>query len=334
MLRGLSIENTNVIVTGGAGYIGSHACKALRENGYNPIAVDSLITGWRDAVKYGVHEHVDLLERDKLDAVFKKFRPVGVLHFAALSQVGESVLMPKKYWVNNVLGSINLIEVALENECNKLVFSSTAATYAEDQGGLLTEISTQTPKSPYGWSKLATEQLLKQYAEISPLQYVVFRYFNVAGADPDGEIGEFHNPETHLIPLALAAAKTGSDFTIFGNEHSTRDGTCIRDYVHVSDLVDAHLRGLSLLEHERSSASFNLGTGQGYSVLEVLEEVECVTRKKINKVVGSARKGDPASLVADASLAKTELGWKPTRSNLEQMISDAWRWYKLDGYKK
>ena len=328
------MDKKNVIVTGGAGYIGSHACKVLKENGYNPIALDSLVTGWRDAIKYGVHECVDLLQREELGAVFKKYRPHGVLHFAAFSQVGESVLFPNKYWVNNVLGSINLIEAALENDCNKIVFSSTCATYAEGLDDLLTEKSFQMPNSPYGWSKLAVEQLLKQYAEISLLQYVVFRYFNVAGADSSGEIGEFHNPETHLIPLALRAAQTNTTFTIFGDDHFTRDGTCIRDYVHVSDLVDAHLLGLNLLEQKRPSASYNLGTGQGYSVLEVLEKVESVTQKKIKKVVGNARKGDCASLVADASLAYRELGWEPKKSSLNHMITDAWRWYKSEGYKK
>ena len=235
-----------MIVTGGAGYIGSHACKALHNAGYTPIAVDNLSTGWSDAVKFGPLERVDLLDKAKLERVFELYQPFAAMHFAALSQVGESVNKPAKYWRNNVIGSLNLFEACVANRCNNVILSSTCATYGDHDNVVLTEASTQNPVNSYGSSKRAVEEILQQISRSERLNYTIFRYFNVAGADPEGDVGECHYPETHLIPLILDAIDGKRDkITIFGTDYETYDGTCIRDYVHVGDLVDAHLLGLN-----------------------------------------------------------------------------------------
>ena len=324
---------TNVLVTGGAGYIGSHACKALRAAGFVPVTFDNLETGWQDAVKYGPFERGDLLDRARLDEVFAKYAPVAVMHFAALSQVGDSMKVPGVYWRNNVMGSLNLIEAATEAGCLDFVFSSTCATYGDQDNVVLDEDSDQYPINAYGASKRAIEDILTDFGAAYGLRHVIFRYFNVAGADPDGEVGEFHQPETHLIPLMLdAIAGKRAALTVFGSDYDTPDGTCIRDYVHVCDLVDAHVLGLKWLQDGKGSRVFNLGTGSGFSVREVIDHSRAVTNQEVPYVDGDRRPGDCTKLVSGSTRAEAELGWTPTRSTLETMITDAWRWHQTGHY--
>ena len=251
--------NKNILVTGGAGYIGSHACKRLAEIGYNPITVDDLSTGWRDAVKFGPFEKVDIRKYDELGAVFKKYEPQGVMHFAGSSQVAESVLDPGKYWENNVLGSLSLFKTCISFGCENVIFSSTCATYGNHNNVILDETTPQCPINAYGSTKRAIEEMLMNFGSSNDLRHVIFRYFNVAGADPSAEIGEWHRPETHLIPLILEAIDGDRDaIKIFGTDYDTPDGTCIRDYVHVCDLVEAHVQGLQWLEKGGSSMRLRL----------------------------------------------------------------------------
>ena len=325
---------TNVLVTGGAGYIGSHACKVLKKAGYTPVTFDDLSLGWRDAVKFGPFEHGDLSDRTRLDEVFAKYQPVAVMHFAAFSEVGESMKSPGKYWRNNVLGSLNLIEATVAAGCKNFVFSSTCATFGDQDGVVLTEESDQRPINAYGASKRAIEDILTDFEAAYGLRSVIFRYFNVAGADPDGEIGEFHQPETHLIPLLLDAIAGKRDkLTIYGTDYPTEDGTCVRDYVHVMDLVDAHVLGLKWLSDGKPSSAFNLGTGKGFSVREVVTQSASVTNQAVPVSEGSRRPGDAASLVCGSEKAITDLGWTPTQSNLAKIITDAWRWHQNGHYE-
>ena len=325
---------TNILVTGGAGYIGSHACKALAASGYTPITYDNLVSGWQDAVKFGPFERGDLLDRERLDQVFAAYQPRAVMHFAALSQVGESMQHPGKYWRTNVLGSLNLVEAALDAGCQDIVFSSTCATYGDKDGVVLDEDTQQDPINAYGASKRAIEDILTNFGASHGLRSVIFRYFNVAGCDPEGMVGEFHQPETHLIPLMLAAIDGKRDaLTIFGTDYDTPDGTCIRDYVHVSDLVDAHVLGLRWLEAGKESRVFNLGTGTGFSVRQVIEHAGQVTNRDVPVIEGGRRGGDAVRLVSGSQRAETELGWTPERSTLGTMIADAWRWYQTGGYE-
>ncbi len=323
-----------VLVTGGAGYIGSHACKALKNAGLIPVTFDNLITGWRDAIKFGPYEHGNLLNPKDIDLVFKKYSPIAVMHFAALSQVGESIIKPDIYWQNNVIGSFNLIQSAINNGCMKFIFSSTCATYGNQDNVVLDEDSIQKPINAYGASKLAVENMLNHFDIAYGMKYVIFRYFNVAGADPDGEVGEFHRPETHLIPLILDVIDHKSDaLTIYGTDYETPDGTCIRDYIHVCDLVDTHLLGLNWLQEGNQSRIFNLGTGDGFSVREVIHQAEIVTKRKVPIIEGLRRNGDCCKLVSGSARAIAELQWKSDRSNLKQMISDAWTWHQKANYK-
>lgn len=325
----------NVLVTGGAGYIGSHACKVLKSAGYNPVTFDNFITGWRDAVKFGPLAEGDLLDRDSIKSAFDTYQPVGVMHFAALSQVGESMQQPEKYWLNNVMGSLNLIAVAAETGCKNFVFSSTCATYGEQDNVVLNEDCAQYPINAYGASKRAIEDILENFGQSHGLNSVIFRYFNVAGADPEGEVGEFHQPETHLVPLMLDAISGKRDaLTVFGTDYDTPDGTCIRDYVHVMDLVEAHVLGLKWLEDGKGSRAFNLGTGTGYSVREVIDQSQAVTNKPVPHTEGARRPGDCTKLVSGSQRAMDELGWTPDRSNLQEMIRDAWRWHQNGHYNR
>lgn len=324
---------TNVLVTGGAGYIGSHACKALRNAGFTPVTFDNLETGWQDAVKFGPFVKGDLMDRAALDAVFTQYQPVAVMHFAALSQVGDSMKDPGRYWRNNVLGSLTLIEAAVAAGCLDFVFSSTCATYGDQDNVVLDENSQQHPINAYGASKRAIEDVLCDFEAAFGLRHVIFRYFNVAGADPDGEVGEFHQPETHLIPLMLDAIAGKRDaLTVYGTNYDTPDGTCIRDYVHVCDLVDAHVLGLKWLKDGKGSRVFNLGTGSGFSVREVIDHSRAVTNQSVPFVDGERRPGDCTKLVSGSTRAEAELGWTPTRSSLETMITDAWRWHQTGHY--
>lgn len=323
----------HVLVTGGAGYIGSHACKVLRSAGYTPVTFDNLVTGWSEAVKFGPFEQGDLLDRPRLDAVFARYNPVAVMHFAALSQVGESMQEPGKYWMNNVTGSLNLVEAAVAAGCLNFVFSSTCATYGEQDNVLLDENCAQAPINAYGASKRAIEDILANFGESHAMRHVIFRYFNVAGADPEGEVGEFHQPETHLVPLMLDAISAKRPaLTIYGTDYDTPDGTCIRDYVHVMDLVDAHVLGLEWLLGGKGSRVFNLGTGKGFSVREVIDHSRAVTNRDVPYTEGPRRAGDCTKLVSGSARAEKELGWKPARSTLEAMITDAWRWHQNGHY--
>ena len=323
----------NVLVTGGAGYIGSHACKALAAAGFTPVTFDNFVTGWRDAVKFGPMVEGDLLNRAEIDAAFAEYKPVAVMHFAALSQVGDSMTQPGLYWRNNVQGSLNLIEAAVAANCKNFVFSSTCATYGDHDNVVLDEDTVQLPINAYGASKRAIEDILRDFEVAHGLKNVIFRYFNVAGADPDGEVGEFHQPETHLVPLMLDAIDGKRDaLTIFGTDYDTPDGTCIRDYVHVCDLIDAHVLGLNWLLDGKPSRVFNLGTGTGFSVREVIDRSREVTNRAVPIKEGGRRPGDCTKLVSGSTRAAAELGWAPKRSTMSQMISDAWRWHQTGHY--
>ena len=325
---------THVLVTGGAGYIGSHACKALKQAGFTPVAYDNLITGWKDAVKFGPFEQGDLTDRARLDQVFAKYQPAAVMHFAALSQVGEAMSQPGRYWANNVGGSLSLIEASVAAGCLDFVFSSTCATYGEHDNVVLDENTPQHPLNAYGASKRAVEDILTDFEAAYGLRSVIFRYFNVAGADPEAEVGEFHRPETHLVPLMLDAIDGKRDaLTVFGTDYDTPDGTCIRDYVHVCDLVDAHVLGLKWLQDGKGSRVFNLGTGTGFSVREVINQSRSVTNREVPFSIGPRRAGDCTKLVSGSTRAEKELGWSPTRSTLDVMIKDAWGWHQTGHYE-
>lgn len=322
-----------VLVTGGAGYIGSHACKALAKAGYEPVVFDNLSTGWKGAVKWGPLVSGDLMDRAAIDAAFSEYKPAAVMHFAALSLVGESMQDPGRYWRVNVGGALNLLEACAAAGVRNFVFSSTCATYGDQDGVLLTEETPQRPINAYGGSKLAIEQMLRDFGAATGLSHVIFRYFNVAGADPEGHIGEQHTPETHLIPLMLdAVAGKRSALTVFGTDYPTPDGTCVRDYVHVSDLADAHVLGLQRLLDGKGNDVFCLGTGRGFSVREVIEASRLVTNREVPVVMGGRRPGDAAALVSSSTHAIEELGWEPQRSTLRQMIGDAWAWAQKPGF--
>lgn len=324
----------HVLVTGGAGYVGSHACKALKQNGFIPVTFDNLSTGWEEAVKFGPLVKGDLMNRAEVDAAFRDYRPVAVMHFAALSLVGDSMKDPGHYWRVNVGGALNLVEAALAADCRNFIFSSTCATYGDQDGVVLNEDTVQRPINAYGASKRAIEDILANFESAQGLNHVIFRYFNVAGADADGEIGEQHRPETHLIPLLLdAVAGRRPALTLHGSDYATRDGTCIRDYIHVSDLAQAHVLGLEWLLAGKGSRAFNLGTGNGFSVREVIDHAGQVTNRAVPVIEGPRRPGDAATLVSGSQRAVEELGWTPRQSTLPQMIRDAWAWSQKPGYK-
>ncbi len=323
----------HVLVTGGAGYIGAHACKALSRAGFIPVAFDNFSTGWRQAVKFGPLAEGDLMDKASITAALQRYKPVAIMHFAALSLVGESMTNPGKYWRTNVNGSLNLIEAALEAGIKSFVFSSTCATYGELDGVALDEDTPQTPINAYGGSKRAIEMLLRDFEKSDGLNSVIFRYFNVAGADPEGEVGEQHVPETHLIPLMLDAIDGKRPaLTVYGSDYNTPDGTCIRDYVHVMDLVEAHVLGLRWLMEGKGSRVFCLGSGKGFSVREVIEASRIVTNREVPIIEGARRPGDATSLVSGSQRAVTELGWRPSRSTLKQMIGDALVWSRKPAF--
>jgi UDP-arabinose 4-epimerase len=327
------MTNRTVLVTGGAGYIGSHACKALALAGYQPVVFDNLVYGHDWAVKWGPLEQGDLLDGDRLDQVFKRHKPVAVVHFAAYAYVGESVSMPLKYYTNNVAGSLSLFRAMLKHGVEHLVFSSTCATYGNPQNPVLDEAHPQNPINPYGRTKLMVEAILRDFDQAYNLRSTSLRYFNAAGADLDGELGEVHDPETHLIPLALrAAAGSGAPLTIFGDDYPTPDGSCVRDYIHVSDLANAHVLALGGLEKGVSSGCYNLGTGRGYSVKEVVSTTQAGVGAPVPHSIGARRAGDPPSLVANAELFSSRFGWEPGVSDLETILESAWRWERQSGH--
>jgi len=324
-----------VLVTGGAGYIGAHACKALARAGFQPVAFDNLSTGWAEAVKFGPFVQGDLMNRADLDAAFARYRPVAVMHFAALSLVGDSMTDPGRYWRVNIGSALNLIEAALDAGCLNFVFSSTCATYGDQDGVLLDEHSVQRPINAYGASKRAIEDMLNNFSASHGLNRVIFRYFNVAGADPEGDLGEQHRPETHLIPLMLDAIEGRRPaLTLHGTDYPTPDGTCLRDYVHVSDLVDAHVLGLGWLLDGKGNAEFNLGSGRGFSVREVIAASTAVTNRTVPVVEGPRRAGDAAALVSGSTRAVEVLGWKPRYPDLADMIRHAYEWGQKPGFSK
>ncbi|MEM6933943.1 MAG: UDP-glucose 4-epimerase GalE [Pseudomonadota bacterium] len=322
-----------VLVTGGAGYVGSHACKALKSAGHNPVVFDNLSTGWRDAVRFGELIVGDLSNADDLNKAFQQTQPDAVMHFAAFSNVGESVRKPDLYWQNNVGGSLNLFRSMQMHGVSRIVFSSTCATYGEAGSGNLDETHPQNPINAYGRTKLAVEHLLTDFEIGFGIHHAVFRYFNAAGASADRDIGEHHEPETHLIPLALDAISGRRDkLTVFGTDYPTPDGTCIRDYIHVSDLADAHVRGIDWLLDGGDSLALNLGSGHGFSVREVMDTASRVTGMTCPHEEGPRRPGDPPRLVSGSQLAEDLLGWQVKYSALDQIISDAWAWHQTGKY--
>jgi UDP-glucose-4-epimerase GalE len=318
----------NILVTGGAGYIGSHVCKALAAKGYVPITYDNLSRGNLWAVKWGVLERGDIADADQLRLVLEKYKPGALMHFAAYAYVGESVERPLLYYENNFAGTAMLLRTVIDYQSMPVVFSSSCATYGIPERVPIAEDHPQRPINPYGSSKLFVERMLADVNVACGLPWMALRYFNAAGADPDGQIGEAHDPETHLIPLVLAAARSGRPVRIFGTDYDTPDGSCVRDYVHVTDIADAHVRALEYLLAGGESCALNLANARGYSVKEVIAAAETVCGRPIPSEIVARRLGDPPVLIGDASRAHALLGWKPTRSSLEMQIADAWRWMK------
>jgi len=321
-----------ILVTGGAGYIGSHTCKALKKAGYTPVTLDNMVYGHDWAVKWGPLVRGDILNAADLDGVFSIYKPVGVLHFAAFAYVGESVQNPAKYYHNNVTGTLSLLDAMRRHGCGHIVFSSTCATYGVPQSLPIPEDHPQHPINPYGWSKLMIEQILRDYEHAYGLSHAALRYFNAAGADPDGEIGEDHDPETHLIPLVIhAALGLRKHIEIFGTDYDTPDGTAVRDYIHVTDLADAHVSAISRLLDKGASMMLNLGTGVGNTVRQVIEAVERVSGRTVPVKEGPRRAGDPPALYANAGGAGTLLGWTPRLSDIDATVETAWRWHEKRG---
>lgn len=325
------------LVLGGAGYIGSHAVNKLIENNYDVIVVDNLQSGHEEAINSKAKFYKgDIRDKNFLSNVFKKENIDGVFHFAANSIVGESMKEPLMYFNNNVYGMQILLEVMNEHNVNKIVFSSTAATYGEPKQVPITEDMETYPTNTYGETKLVMEKMMKWCDKAYGMKYVALRYFNVAGAEDDGSIGEDHNPETHLIPIVLQTALGKRDhITIFGDDYDTEDGTCVRDYVHVVDLVEAHILAMKYLTHGGESNTFNLGSSQGFSVKEIVETARKVTDKDIKAIIGERRAGDPSKLIASSDKARKLLGWNPIRTNIENIIKDAWLWHDThkNGYE-
>lgn len=322
-------DKVNILVTGGAGYIGSHTVRRLLARGHNVIVYDSLSKGHRQAVPEGILIEGDTGDKAKLDEVFKTYNIEAVVHFAAYSLVGESALNPSLYFQNNVANTLTLLDAMLANGVNKFVFSSTAAVYGEPKQVPITEDAHKQPTNVYGTSKLMVERILESYDRAYGLKYTSLRYFNAAGADTLGDIGEDHTPETHLIPIILQTALgQRENLQVFGTDYSTPDGTCIRDYIHVNDLADAHILAVEALQQGASSNVYNLGNGQGFSVKEVITAAEQVTGRAIPTVEAERREGDPAILIASSDKIKQKLGWQPQYISIEEIIKSAWNWHR------
>ncbi len=318
-----------VLITGGAGYIGSHAVQEARTYGFEPVTYDNLSTGHAWAVKGSRLVKGELADRKKLSEAFKKFKPVAVMHFASHIAVGESVINPQKYYQDNLTNAMNLFSVMLERKVRYFILSSTAATYGDPLEVPIPETHPQVPVNPYGDSKWILERILAWYDKAYGLRSTFLRYFNAAGADASGKIGEVHDPETHLIPLVLDAAMgRRKEITVFGQDYPTPDGTCIRDYIHVTDLAGAHFLALKRMMETDKSDFFNLGTGKGFSVRKVITRAEEVTGMKVPVRMGSRRAGDPPELVARADKAREALGWQPRHSSLENILKTAWAWHR------
>ena len=311
-----------IFIIGGAGYIGSHMVKIAHKAGHEVITLDNLSTGYQDAVLYGKFEFCDILNLEKLNELFNKYTPDAVMHFSAYSIVHESVSDPYKYYFNNVSGTLNLLKAMIDNNCRKFIFSSSAAIFGNPEYIPIDEDHPKNPINPYGKSKLMVDEILKDFDVAHGLKYVTFRYFNAAGHDPEGELSERHNPETHLLPIIMQAANgQRMSISVFGNDYDTKDGTCVRDYIHVNDLANAHLEGLKYLNKRESlSAEFNLGSGSGFSVKEVIQKVKEITQKDFKVVEESRRFGDPSILIASSAKAEQILELKTNFSSLEQVI--------------
>ncbi|MCX6170460.1 MAG: UDP-glucose 4-epimerase GalE [Ignavibacteriales bacterium] len=322
-----------VLVTGGAGYIGSHFVKLLIDQGHQPLVVDNLLRGHIEAVPQNVlFEDIDILDTEALAHTIRTYLPEAVVHFAAYAYVGESVENPGIYYQNNVVGSLNLIRLCAENGVKNFVFSSTCSIYGNPSKVPISEDQPSNPINPYANTKLMIETILKDFEIANGMRHIALRYFNAAGANSSGSIGESHNPEPHLIPIILQAALgVRKKVSVFGNDYETKDGTCIRDYIHVSDLADAHLKSINYLNSGSESAIINLGTGKGNSVLEIIEKAKNITKKVIPFEIVGRRAGDPAVLVADNKKAKDLLNWSPKYS-IEEIIQTAWRWHQNPKY--
>ena len=322
-----STSPLRVLVVGGAGYIGSHMVKHLLRQGCDVVTYDNLSTGYRDAVLGGEFVLGDLADKAALEALFSTHSFDGVMHFASFIQVGESVKEPTKYYENNVTNTLNLLNAMVKHEVKRFIFSSTAAVYGEPQYVPIDEAHPKQPINPYGKTKWMVEQILQDYDNAYGLRSIALRYFNAAGADPEGELGERHEPETHLIPLVLQAASgRRPHISVFGRDYDTPDGTCIRDYIHVADLCDAHWQALQKLLSGADSAAYNLGNGNGFSVQQVIDTAASVTSRPLPIVDAPRRAGDPARLVADSTAARQALNWQPAHDSLDAIIEDAWRW--------
>ena len=319
-----------VLVTGGAGYIGSHAAKALAGRGYVPVTYDNLVYGHPWAVQSGPFIEGDIGDRKLLLETIGRYNISAVMHFAAFTYVGESVKKPEKFFDNNVAKSLTLLDAVIESGVRHVVFSSSCATYGTPERVPIAEDNPQRPVNPYGETKLIIERALHWYGGAHDLTSAALRYFNASGADLDGKLGEMHDPETHLIPLVFQAIEGGRPLQIFGEDYPTPDGTCVRDYIHVADLADAHVKALDYLIDGGPSIALNLGTGQGHSVKEVIRVAEQVTGRKVPHSIVGRREGDPAILVADAALAERVLNWHPQHSDLDCIIRSAWKWYSED----
>jgi UDP-glucose-4-epimerase GalE len=324
----------SVLVTGGAGYIGSHAAKALHQAGYRVVVFDSLVAGHREAVKYGELVEGDITDVAAVRDALAEHRVTAVMHFAAFLDVGESVSHPASYYRNNVVGALSVLEAMVAEKVGLFVFSSTCAIYGEPTETPISETHPQRPINSYGETKLAVERALPHFERAYGLRSVALRYFNAAGADPGGDIGEDHSPEIHLIPRAIQAAAGGPGLQVFGDDYPTPDGTCLRDYIHVSDLADAHVRALETIAGTGRSGAYNLGTGHPHSVREVIDTVSRVTGRNVPWTLGPRRAGDPAALYAAAQKARSELQWTPRFSDLDAIVMTAWQWHRShpDGY--
>lgn len=322
----------HVLVCGGAGYIGAHMARWLAGAGHKVTVLDNLVTGHRQAVRWGDLIEADMLDAAALERAFEGRHFDAVMHFCAFSLVGDSVKDPHAYYRNNVGGSLNLIGAMRKAGVEKLVFSSTAAVYGMPERSPIDESAPVKPINPYGWSKMMVERMLTDAAAAHGLRSVSLRYFNAAGADPSGEIGESHHPETHLIPNLLKAALAGSAVDIFGTDYPTPDGTCVRDYVHINDLAQAHMQAMDYMGKHPGAHCFNLGSDSGYSVMQVVEAARRVTGREIACKIGPRRAGDPPSLVATSVAARRELGWKPAYSGMDAIIETAWHWHRSPRY--
>ena len=318
-----------ILVCGGAGYIGSHCVEELLKKDYNVVVFDNLIYGHREFVEDVNFFEGDLSDINSIKECFKKYDIESVMHFSAYAYVGESVIDPEKYYYNNVVNTLNLLKVMKEYNVREFIFSSTCATYGNPEYMPLNEKHGQNPVNPYGNTKYFVEKILKDYERSYGIKHIIFRYFNAAGASLTKNIGEWHNPETHLIPLVLdAASGKRKNITVFGDDYNTSDGTCIRDYIHVTDIAHAHILGLEYLRNSQQSDFFNIGSEKGFSVYEIISKCEEITGKTIERVLGQRREGDPDILIADSTKIKKILNWKPRFSDIHTIIESAWKWHR------